>query len=74
MTFYNLNIVEDGRTLEEVARDREHALVLFGKRLGGVKLTLKDNGSVAPYFMAESEDEMHWVNPTIPVYVERNRS
>ncbi len=67
MTYFNLRVVQDHRTLAAVAKDREEALAIFGRELGA-RLTLDDQGTPAPYLLDEWYDSPHWVNPTIPVF------
>ena len=67
MTYFNLRVVQDHRTLAAAAKDREEALNIFGQELGA-RLTLDDQGTPAPYLLDEWHDSPHWVNPTIPVF------
>jgi hypothetical protein len=55
MPYYNAWVASDNRTLPgEKASDRDHALAIFGKELG-VRLTLVDQSTAAPYLLGESE-------------------
>ena len=67
MPYYNLSVVDENRTLATAARHREHALAIFGKKLG-LRLTLDDPGTPAPYSLDEWHQGPHWVNPTIRVF------
>ncbi len=67
MTYFNLRVVQDHRTLAAAAKDREEALTIFGREVGA-RLTLDDQGVPAPYLLDEWHDSPHWVNPTIPVF------
>ena len=68
MTYYNLQIVGQHKTLSTPAGDRKEALAIFGKELG-LKLTLENsNAAVISYLLDEWEIGPHWVNPTIPVF------
>jgi excisionase family DNA binding protein len=68
MTYYNLQIVGQHKTLSTPAGDRKEALAIFGKELG-LKLTLENsNTAVISYLLDEWEIGPHWVNPTIPVF------
>ena len=68
MTFYNLLIVDQNKTLSTPARDRSEALAIFGRELD-LNLTHEDSEqAVARYLLDEWEVGPHWVNPTIPVY------
>jgi len=72
MTYYNLLIVGQHKTLSTPARDRSEALAIFGKQLG-LKLILDGaNAVVVPYLLDEWEVGPHWVNPTIPVFATPN--
>jgi hypothetical protein len=71
VTYYNLLIVDQQRTLATPARDRSEALAIFGKELD-LNLTLEGGDAVAvPYLLDEWEVGPHWVNPTIPVFAAR---
>ena len=65
MPYYNLSVGNE--VLSEVASGRSDALERFGKSLGK-KLTLSDQGNVAPYLLDEWTEGPHWVRPTIPVW------
>ena len=68
MPYYDLAVVnEPGRVLASAARNRQEALAVFGEELGK-RLTLDDQGKIAPYLLDEWEEGPHWVNPTIPVF------
>ena len=67
MTYYDLRVVQDHRTLAAAAKDREEALAIFGKELD-VHLTLDEQDTPAPYLLDEWSQSPHWVNPTIPVF------
>ena len=68
MTYYNLLIVNKGKTLSTPAMDRSHALSIFGKELG-IKLMLEGGDMVSvAYLLDEWEIGPHWVNCTIPLY------
>ena len=67
MPYYDLLIVDEQRVLATPARNREDALAIFGKELG-LRLTLADQGIVAPYLLDDWDQSPHWVNPTIPVF------
>jgi hypothetical protein len=68
MPYYDLWIASENRQLEpQRARDRDDALEIFGRELS-VRLTLEDQGVVAPYMLGESQDNIHWAKATIPVY------
>jgi hypothetical protein len=68
MTYFNLLIVDQHKTLSTPAMDRREALAIFGKELG-LKLTLENsNAVIASYLLDEWEVGPHWVNPTIPVF------
>ena len=67
MTYYDLRVVQGHRTLAAAAKDREEALAIFGKELG-VRLTLDEQDTPAPYLLDEWFQSPHWVNPTIPVF------
>jgi hypothetical protein len=68
MRYYNLfNQDDPGPILSKPARDRDQALALFGEKLG-VRLTLSEQPVVAPYMLSESDHNVHWLKPTIPVW------
>lgn len=68
MPYYNLAVGnEPGRILSAAAKDRSEALAIFGKELGK-RLTLDDQGIVAPYLLDEWQNGPHWINPTISVF------
>lgn len=72
MPYYDLWIESENRQLDpKPARDRDHALEIFGRELG-VRLTLEDQDVVAPYMLGESQDNVHWAKATIPVYQTSN--
>lgn len=68
MTYYTLLVVDEHKTLHTPARDRNDALLIFGKELG-CKLTFEEPAdAVATYLLDEWEHSPHWTNPTIPVF------
>jgi hypothetical protein len=68
MTYYNLLIMDQNKTLSTPAQDRSEALAIFGRELH-LKLTDEDSDiAVAGYLLDEWESGPHWVNPTIPIY------
>jgi hypothetical protein len=69
MPYYNLtNNDEPNNPLCTQANDCDHALAIFGNKIG-VTLTLETQDIVAPYLLAESEDDVHWISATIPVWI-----
>lgn len=68
MPYYDLQIVNQQRSLSTPAEDRDEALAIFGRQLGQ-KLSLEDSDAVvAVYLLGESEVSLHYVNPTIRVF------
>lgn len=67
MPNYSLRVVNTGLTFHEVAKDREEALVMFGKQLG-VRLTHKKQNIEPSYLLDEWNESPHWTNPDIPVF------
>ena len=69
MTHYSLLDVNQQKTFPlPYARTRPEALSCFGKELNR-KLTLNGDGP-APFLLDEWEEDTHWTNHQIPVYVE----
>jgi len=69
MPYYTL-VVEPGKTLHAVADGCNVALAMFGKELGQ-QLTFEGEHP-APYLMDEWQENPHWTNPTISVFVISN--
>lgn len=68
MPYYNLFVASTNETLSEMAANRANAIVKFGKTLG-LRLTLIDQGIVAPYMLGEREENQAWITPpNIPVF------
>jgi hypothetical protein len=68
MAYYNLLIVDQQKTLDTPARDRDEALSIFGKKLS-LRLSLEDDAQDASvYLLDESEDSRNWLNHYIRVY------
>jgi hypothetical protein len=69
MPYYNLTRANEIEPLPAVrARDRDHALTIFGEQLG-CRLTVEDpQGVAAQYMLGESDDPDHWVKRDIPVW------
>jgi hypothetical protein len=64
MPWYELWIADGDRTLpSENAKDPAHAVAIFGNKLG-LRLTLEDQGVVAPYMLREEKKQ----RPEIPVW------
>ena len=69
MPYYGLFIIDQNKTLLEPAKDRPHALAIFGKKLNRELTLQEDHVRVAPYLLDEWQKGPHLLNPTISVYV-----
>ena len=64
MPWYELWIADEDRRLPSVnAKDPAHAVEIFGNKLG-LRLTLEDQGDVAPYMLREEKKQ----RPERPVW------
>ncbi len=66
MRYFSLLIPNEHRHLTTPARDREHALAIFGRELG-CSLSVGDEAGPAEYLLDEWDENPHWVNHKIPV-------
>jgi hypothetical protein len=67
MPYYNLQVVEEVKTLSDVYADDEAALIGFGEQLG-VTLTLEEQSHPAEYMMGRREESVAFIKTDTPVW------